>query len=53
MGGIGKSIWVDMKGGGVENGQKLATSFMDGPLIKSVLVRQEKEKATSLSKSKT
>ena len=29
---IGKSIWVDMEGGGVKNGQKLATSFMDGPL---------------------
>ena len=31
-GGIGKLIWVDMEGGGVKNGQKLATSFMDGPL---------------------
>ena len=31
-GGIGKLIWVYMERGGVKNGQKLATSFMDGPL---------------------
>ena len=24
-------FWVDMEGGGVKIGQKLATSFMDGP----------------------
>ena len=31
-GGIGKSMWVDMEGGGVKNGQKLATSLIDSPL---------------------
>ena len=25
-------IWVDMMGGGVKKGQKVAMSFMDGPL---------------------